>query len=87
MDDDNSMIFIFPDVQPRAFWMKNTRIGLDIIYADANGIIVSIAKYAKPFDEKSLPSNAPAKYVLEINDGLSDKFGINIGDKLSWGKI
>ena len=87
MDDNNSMLFIFSDVQPRAFWMKNTRIGLDIIYADANGIIVSIAKYAKPFDEKSLPSKAPAKYVLEINDGLSDKLGINVGDKLVWERI
>ena len=87
MDDNNSMLFIFPDVQPRAFWMKNTRIGLDIIYADSNGVIVSIAKYAKPFDEKSLPSNAPAKYVLEINDGLSDKLGINVGDKLVWERI
>ena len=87
MDDNNSMIFIFPDVKPRAFWMKNTRIGLDIIYADDNGIIVSISKYAKPFDEKSLPSNAPAKYVLEINDGLCDKLGINVGDKLSWERI
>ncbi len=86
MDNDNSMLFIFPDVKPRAFWMKNTRIGLDIIYADASGKIVSIAKYAKPFDEKSLPSSAPAKYVLEINDGLSDKLGINVGDKLVWEK-
>lgn len=84
MDDSNSMLFIFPDVTPRSFWMKNTRIGLDIIYADTNGVIVSIAKYAKPFDEKPLPSNAPAKYVFEINDGLSDKIGINVGDKLVW---
>jgi len=84
MDEDNGMIFVFPDVQPRAFWMRNTRIGLDIIYADAQGKIVSIAKYAKPFDETSLPSEAPAKYVLEINDGLADKFGIKAGQKLVW---
>ena len=87
MSDENGMIFIFPDVQPRAFWMRNTRIGLDIIYADAEGVIVSIAKYAKPFDETSLPSKAPAKYVFEINDGLSDKLGIKAGDKLVWNKI
>ena len=86
MKDDNGMIFIFPDVQPRAFWMRNTRIGLDIIYADSNGIVVSIAKYAKPFDETSLPSQGPAKYVFEINDGLSDKLGIKAGDKLVWTK-
>ncbi len=87
MDKDNGMIFIFPDVQPRSFWMRNTRIGLDIIYADANGVIVSIAKYAKPFDEKALPSKAPAKYVLELNDGIADKYGIKAGDKLVWKRI
>jgi uncharacterized membrane protein (UPF0127 family) len=84
MDDKNGMLFIFQDVQPRSFWMRNTRIGLDIIYADNNGKIVSMAKYAKPYDETSLPSNAPAKYVLEINDGLADKLGINVGDIIVW---
>ena len=85
MKDEDGMLFIFPGVEPRSFWMKNTRIGLDIIYADANGKIVSIAKYAKPYDDKhSLPSNYPAKYVLEINDGLSDKLGINVGDMIYW---
>ena len=85
MKDENGMLFIFPGVEPRSFWMKNTRIGLDIIYADEYGKIVSIAKYAKPYDDKhSLPSNYPAKYVFEVNDGISDKLGINVGDKLSW---
>jgi len=87
MDENNGMLFIFPDVQPRSFWMRNTQIGLDIIYADANGVIVSIAKYAKPYDETSLPSEGPAKYVLEINDGLSDKLGIKAGDKLVWKRM
>ena len=88
MKDENGMLFIFPDVQPRSFWMRNTRIGLDIIYADADGKIVSIAKYAKPYDDKhSLPSNYPAKYVFEVNDGLSDKLGISAGDKISWTRI
>ena len=84
MKDDNAMLFIFPDVQPRSFWMRNTRIGLDIIYADAEGKIVSIAKDAKPYDETSRPSNYPAKYVLEINDGLADKYGISAGDRIVW---
>src|SRR5580765_5615184 len=34
---DHGMIFIFPDEQPRSFWMKNTRIALDIIFVDHNG--------------------------------------------------
>ncbi|MEN8137883.1 MAG: DUF192 domain-containing protein, partial [Bacteroidota bacterium] len=43
MEENNSMLFIFPDEQIRTFYMKNTRIGLDIIYADKTGKIVSFA--------------------------------------------
>ena len=42
MKNDNAMLFIFPDMQMRAFYMKNTLIPLDIIYLDNNNTIVSI---------------------------------------------
>jgi len=87
LEENNAMLFIFPDVSKRWFYMKNTQIGLDIIYANENGKIVSIAKNAKPYDETSLPSDYPAKYVLEINDGLSDTWGIKVGDKLVWTRL
>ncbi len=84
MQDDQAMLFIFQDEQPRYFWMKNTYIPLDIIYINAAKQIVSIAKDAKPTDETSLPSHFPAQYVLEIKAGLSDDYGIKKGDKVSW---
>lgn len=86
LDIDNGMLFIFEDVKERWFYMKNTQIGLDIIYADSQAEIVNIVKDAKPYDKTLLPSDLPAKYVLEINAGLSDKWGVNIGDKLVWYK-
>jgi uncharacterized membrane protein (UPF0127 family) len=64
--------------------MKNTKIPLDIIYINADKKIVSIQKNAKPFDETSLPSEAPAKYVLEINAGLSDKWNLESGDNMDY---
>ena len=64
--------------------MKNTKIPLDIIYINAYKEIVSFQKNAKPFDETSLPSTASAKYVLEINSGLSDDWQLNVGDKISF---
>jgi uncharacterized membrane protein (UPF0127 family) len=66
--------------------MKNTLIPLDIIYLDENKKVVSIQKNAKPMDESSLPSGAPAKYVLEINGGLSDQLNIIDGDSISFSK-
>ena len=86
MENNNAMLFIFPDVRMRSFYMKNTYIPLDIIYLDKDNVIVSIQKNAKPLDETSLPSGVPAKYVLEINAGLSQQWSINIGDKMTFTK-
>ncbi len=82
MDEHQGMWFIFPEEAPRSFYMRNTEIPLDIIYLDKDKKVVSIAKNAHPYDETSLPSEKPAMYVLEINGGLSDKWGIEKGDRM-----
>ncbi|XMO85283.1 DUF192 domain-containing protein [Algibacter sp. AS12] len=82
MANNQGMLFIFDDEKERFFYMKNTKIPLDLIYINANKAIVSVQKNAKPFDESSLPSNAPAKYVLEVNAGLVDVWGIAVGDQI-----
>lgn len=84
LDTNQGMLFVFPDVQTRSFYMKNTKIPLDIIYLDEAKTIVSFQKNAKPFDETALPSDAPAKYVLEINGGLSDEWQLSVGDRISF---
>ena len=80
MKDNQSMLFIFKNEQPRSFYMKNTEFPLDIIYFNKKKEIVSIQKNAKPYDKTSLPSNRPVLYVLEVNAGLSDKWGLEVGD-------
>ena len=82
MDEHQGMWFIFPEEAPRSFYMRNTEIPLDIIYLDKDKKVVSIAKNARPYDETSLPSEKPAMYVLEINGGLADKWGIERGDRM-----
>lgn len=84
LETNQGMLFVFPNMQMRSFYMKNTKIPLDIIYIDDDLSIVSFQKNAKPMDETSLPSEAPAKYVLEINAGLSDAWQLAIGDKISF---
>ncbi|WP_299115147.1 DUF192 domain-containing protein [uncultured Winogradskyella sp.] len=81
---NHGMLFIFPDMDYRSFYMKNTKIPLDIIYIDENYKIVSFQKNAKPFNEASLPSEAPAQYVLEINAGLCDEWQLEIGDRIAF---
>ena len=87
MKDDQGMLFIFPDSKYRYFYMRNTEIPLDIIFIGENKSIVSIQKNAKPFDETSLPSEGPAKYVLEINAGLSTQWDLQKGDKIQFSKL
>jgi len=81
---NQGMLFIFEDVAPRQFWMKNTYIPLDILFIDAEGFIRHIVKNAKPLDETPLPSVEPAKYVLEVMGGFSDQHKITPGYKISW---
>lgn len=87
MAKKQGMLFIFEDEQQRFFYMKNTRIPLDIIYMNADTTIVSFQKNAKPFNETSLPSEIPAKYVLEINAGLADTWGLKVGDAVYFSKL
>jgi uncharacterized protein len=82
--ENAGMLFIFNDEEPRAFWMKNTLIPLDIIYINSRKEIVSIQKYTQPGSTYSIPSEKPAIYVLEVNAGFADKNGIKPGDKISF---
>lgn len=87
MGELQGMLFVFPDEDLRSLYMKNTNIPLDIIYIDANKNIVSFQKNAKPNNETSLPSNVPAKYVLEINAGLADQWQLEVGDKIEYSRV
>ena len=87
MSDDAGMLFIFSDEFRRAFWMKNTLIPLDILYFDSDKKLVSQSLNTPPCRNTTTrcpnyPSEKPAKYVLEINAGLSQKFGFKKGDLL-----
>lgn len=80
MPEDHGMLFVFNDVRPRNFWMKNTLIPLDIIFINTDGTIRHIHENAVPHDETAIPSNGPVQYVLELNGGMAAKMGLKPGD-------
>lgn len=82
LEDDRGMLFQFPDVAPRSFWMHNTPSALDIIYVGQDGRIVSIAANATPYSDQSLPSNGPASGVVEIRGGRAAELGVKAGDQV-----
>lgn len=86
MPADQGMLFIFPNEAPRSFWMKNTRIPLDIMYFDKDLRMVSISASAQPCRVSrcpSYPSKGSAKYVLELNAGMASELGVGVGDTLT----
>jgi len=81
MPSDHGMIFVFPDRQMRNFWMKNTRIPLDILYLDSDGSIVSI-HHMDPYKLDGVPSGLPAQYAIELNAGQAAEAGVKVDDTL-----
>jgi uncharacterized membrane protein (UPF0127 family) len=82
MDDDHGMLFIFEQSQPVGFWMKNTPLPLDMIFISRDKKIVGIVEQAVPFSLDSRSVGAPSQFVLEINGGLSRRYGLKEGDSV-----
>lgn len=79
---DRGMLFVYPDAEPRSFWMKDTRVPLTIAYVDSAGIIVHLAEMT-PLATTPVPSIKPATYALEMNKGWFEKNGVTVGDTIT----
>tara|TARA_B100001173_G_C15884863_1_gene503072 strand:- start:275 stop:784 length:510 start_codon:yes stop_codon:yes gene_type:complete len=77
-----AMLFVYPEPQRVSFWMKNTLIPLDILFADGKGEIVRIHHNAKPHDKTLIYGGDNVQFVLEINAGLSKRFEFHIGAQM-----
>lgn len=88
LDDQSGMVFVFTKNSKPVFWMKDTKIPLDIIWINDNKII-GIEKNVQPelgvTDSKLKKYHAPSEidYVLEVNGGFSDKNSIKVGEMIS----
>ena len=87
MKEDEGMLFLFPAEEYQSFYMKNTVMPLDIIFVNAKKQIVKIHKNTTPYSEASLPSLKPAKYVVEVIGGFTDKYKLQEGDIIDWRKF
>jgi uncharacterized membrane protein (UPF0127 family) len=86
MEADHGMLFVFQDDAPRAFWMKNTKIPLDMLFFDRDRRLVSVQHDVPPCTADPCPaysSGAPAAYVLELNAGQARRIGAAPGDEIA----
>jgi uncharacterized protein len=86
MPADAGMLFIHEREEPLAYWMKNTRIPLDILYFDSQRRLVAQQRDVPPCSAgnacPSYPSRAPALYVLELNAGQAAELQLQDGMEL-----
>jgi uncharacterized membrane protein (UPF0127 family) len=76
----HGMIFVFPRCGPVKFWMRDTKIPLDMIFADASGRVTAIVAHAQPYSDKLLGPASATAYVLEVNAGFAARNRIRPGD-------
>lgn len=87
LDPGRGMLFVFPRDDVFSFWMKNTRIPLDMIWIDVNRRVAGIQENVPPCRVEDCPSYGPgviARYVLEVGGGEAAKHGLKVGDSLQF---
>jgi uncharacterized protein len=82
MADDEGMIFLFPTERHNAFWMHNTLIPLDMLFIDSDWKVVGIVENARPLTDDSRSVNKMSQYVLELNAGAAERYGLGEGTEV-----
>lgn len=82
MGPDQAMIFIYEPPQYVSMWMKNTRLSLDMLFADADGCVVTIKERATPLSLADIRSGKRVTLVVELKAGTVARHGIKIGDRV-----
>ena len=79
---DAGMLFVYPAPQRVGFWMKNTLIPLDMIFADAAGRVLHVHESAVPLDETVINGGPGVQFVLEVAAGRAAAMGIAAGTEM-----
>lgn len=87
MARQDGMLFIFDAPRHATFWMRNTLIPLDMLFAGNDGVVTTFHSNAIPHDETLIPGGDDIMYVLEINGGLSELYGIGVGTEFKHNSI
>lgn len=79
---DHGMLFVFEHPQILNFWMKNTRIPLDLLFIAQDGRVIRIAENAEPESLAVISSMGAATGVLELAGGTAAKLGLHPGNRI-----
>lgn len=85
MPADEGMLFVFSPEGQYGFWMKDTLVPLDMVWIKTDKTVAGVARNVTPdtYPQIFLPPQ-PILYVLELNAGAAEKFGIATGTPLQF---
>lgn len=76
------MLFVYNRPRTVRFWMKNTLIPLDMLFADETGTVRYIHRMAEPESEDMIYGGNNIQFILEINGGMADALNIRKGSEM-----
>jgi len=79
LPEDSGMLFAWPRDEPRAMWMRDTCVLLDILFIRSDGRVAHVAECARPLDDRQYAAREPVAYVLEVNAGWARRHGVRAG--------
>jgi uncharacterized protein len=82
MDETQGMLFVYPQAQPIAMWMKNTPIRLDMLFVRADGRVERVVENTQPMSTATIESGAPVLAVIELNGGTAKRMNIRAGARV-----
>ena len=83
LPEDHGMLFVYPEQRTLSFWMRDTKIPLDIAFVDRRGVIVDV-QTMEPETEELHRSRQPAMYALEMAAGWFEEHGVEVGDRVEF---
>lgn len=81
LEENDGMLFVFPDVRRYSMWMLDTSIPLSVAFLDKKGIILNISDMT-PHTRTAHSSAGLAKYALEMNQGWFFAREIEAGEQV-----
>lgn len=82
--EDRGLLFIFDHSEKWGIWMKDMKFAIDVLWADADGNIVSVHERMAPESyPKIFTPSSQAKYVLEVPAGFISEHAVKVGDAIS----
>lgn len=81
---NHGMWFVFPELTQQGFWMKDTPLALDIIFVDADFVVVDVVAQTRPGSETPIVARQAYRYALEVVAGFAAQHGLKLGTRVVW---